>query len=427
MPASYKSLAERVNKMKRYLACLFSIGCLLCSTETVSAQRRSLPIRDLCVDMLKVDGGPRLLGSFVSRDEQGNIEFVVQRDWLKKEDAVFYRKAHQAEVARIQERFEMLLTRIADWKAERNGIPALVRFLDAETERIQKLKMKAKNEAFPQTQFVLVSISASQVQTSYGQPADRKQLAVASWKEQISDVEKSSALKLFKTLEEKKINWKAPIDLSDRIPPHSQSESNEQWAARQALLEYRFVKSVDLQGKGDLLYSTNGARPNMTKLIAETMQAELQNQLQELLNPDLKRPVQQSNWIEKAGKIAEQEEVQGCRVTRVDLRYQQKQVKVEASFLAKMPAGKWKVIWQQSKTLDATVPRKEIEKEIGENEELKKSLKLIESLGVGGGQLQTAIRFGAATHEGQQEAEKLFHTFWNRYNQKLDTPPVTLP
>jgi hypothetical protein len=98
-------------------------------------------------------------------------------------------------------------------------------------------------------------------------------------------------------------------------------------------------------------------------------------------------------------------------------------VTVEDRFVAQMPDGTWETIHITSETLDGTVERKDLEARIREDGQVNEVLKLVEGLGLGG-QIDTAVRFGAATMEAQQTSSARFLEFTDRYSQRLDGPAL---
>ena len=115
-------------------------------------------------------------------------------------------------------------------------------------------------------------------------------------------------------------------------------------------------------------------------------------------------------------------------ITRLDQQLKEKSVAVETIFLAKMPGGDWKAIWTNIVKEDAAQPRKEIEAELADHEQIKQIQAAFKAISLPGAedQLTLALRFGAATMEAQQKSKQEFDAFVKRYVETLEGPPLFL-
>jgi hypothetical protein len=120
-------------------------------------------------------------------------------------------------------------------------------------------------------------------------------------------------------------------------------------------------------------------------------------------------------------------------VTRVEQNLDAKRVEVETRFVARIPGSSWTTIWQHVEKADASKPRPEAEQQIMQDPQVRSALELIRSVGLGAEeQVTLAIRFGAATMEAQNAADRRFFQFRDRYVRRLDGPvlrvaPATAP
>ena len=126
-------------------------------------------------------------------------------------------------------------------------------------------------------------------------------------------------------------------------------------------------------------------------------------------------------------KAAEAEKISGFRVTRSEEDLAAKRVAVETRFVARMPDGSWKTVWQRVETADASKARPDVEQQIMQDPQIRTALELVKSFGLGGEeQVKMAIRFGAATQEAQKQADSLFFEFRDRHLHRLDGPVLRI-
>ena len=123
-----------------------------------------------------------------------------------------------------------------------------------------------------------------------------------------------------------------------------------------------------------------------------------------------------------AKKTAEQQDVRGFRVTRVDHNLAGNRVSVESHFLVRFPDGSWETIWKYTQTVDATKKRAKLEDRINGDPRVKQALKLVEAVGGNTASAGTALKFAAATMEAQQHADDQFVEFRLRYTKRVDGP-----
>lgn len=387
------------------------------------------PWTALGVDMVSVRRGPRLFGVVLERGGDGAVSIAVRREWLRSTQPREYERRVAEEAAAAQKQRDLLTLRLSEWSREAGDEPDLKRFLDRERQRIAQPPRAA--DAAPPPQFLVVRVPAERVERVLVQPPQQRQPALLAWREKLDNVEGRSAAALLRELQEKQIDLAQSVDFSGDLPP--QAESEAQWNARRAILGYRFVKSLDFQGTGDVLVRTGSGekRPDMTQLAASILQTQLQSQLADLLD-EPRGAAKAGGFSEKAlaGAIqqAESAKVTGFRVTRMAFQPGAKSVVVEGRFIAQVAPGKWATVWQHTETTDASRAQPDLEKQIADNEEIKQVVELVKTAGLAGEDLiAQAIRAGAATQTAQQAVDKRFYEFFGRYTAHLDGPPLFLP
>ena len=409
------------------MRCLLLLGFVagvFTSHRDADAQTPRIELKRLCVDCVTITDGPRLLGAIVDRDAQETLTVAVQRQWLRQTAPKYYRDHHQREIDELREGTMRLPKRIRQWKARRVNDEALQRFLTSELARIERLsKSNGEEGATLDSQFLVITVPPKQVRFVYVQPAGRRQIAAIAWREKLAGVESRSTFDLLRELKAKQADVAdSPIDLSGRFP--ALPDDDRQWTARQALIEYDYRQRFDFQGTGEILFRTDkeDAVPNLPRLLTEMFRSQLDTQLADLLGngkpgkPALKRK------FDVAKTTAEQQDVRGFRVTRVDNDLTAKRVTVESRFLVRLADGSWETIWQHKQTADATKNRAELEDRINGDPRVKQALKLVEALAGNAANAGTALKFAAATMEAQQRADDQFVEFRLRYTKRIDGP-----
>lgn len=404
------------------------IGMLVCSTAF--GQTRAIPLSELGADLVAIKKGPRLLGAVLGKNAEGTLSVAVERGWLEGKYPKLFDEESAREIADARKLNEELRDRLDEWRREREESPRLLGFLKDEAARVERLLGEPEKGAKPAaSQFMLLRFDADQVERTFIQPPPRKQVALVAWRERLDGVESRPAADLSRELTKRGLRDAndAPIDLSDRLPPQRQSE--KEWAARRALVEYAYHKSLDFQGTGDLLVKTGDEKKALD--LGQIFTAVLQSQLLDLFDPlaDKKPREASRKGLDSATRTAESEELRGFRVTRVNQDLASGRVSVETQFVAQLPGPTWQPVWSSMQTLDATKPRGDLEKRILADPQVSKALDLIKSTGVLGSdkEINTALRFGAATMEAQQNADTRFFEFRDKYTRRLDGPPLMVP
>jgi hypothetical protein len=379
----------------------------------------------LAVDVVALKGGREVRGSIVSRAPDGAVTIGVRREWLQQHDQALHDEQDARETEQREEARSQLATRIRAWLEERKDDVELSAILRRELETLEQQPAAVRKPDAKPSEFLLVDLPAERVRRVFAQPPERRQVGLAAWEAGLDGVERQTFVQLAERLDEQQIDWRTKaVDLADRLPRGAMQDERE-WAARQAVYEYAFRKRVEFQGTGDLVLRTDsGAAPAIgPDLLNGLLESDLGADLADLLgNGGTDKPKRKS-WKETAVEAAEKEGVRSCRVTRMASDLTKKQVTVEQTFLARMPDGSWEAVWTHNETLDAAKERKDLEQRIRQDPQVAEAFKLLERLG-GAANVETAVRFGAATMEAQQRADDRFYAFKDRYTEQLDGPPL---
>jgi len=409
--------------------------------HSIARADKPAPAADLAVDQVSLKGGPRLLGSGLGHEADGTLAFAVGREWLKKANLKFFENALAEETAESRAAFVELRDRIVEWIRDRAPENDFDFFLKKESERVeQAIKDIDAGTYLEKAPFIVLDLTPAKIERVVIQPPPRKRIALTAWRESLADVETRSTGSLTQELKKLKVTPVEDDDfLLDLLPPRRQNESA--WAARKAIVEYQFLKPLDFQGRGDLVLKAgqqlNAA--NAGKLFGDLVNSFAGDPFSDLLGPGAEpgagntgkkkttgRP-QAEGWLDAAAKIAEADKIAGFRVTRSQEDLTAKQVTVETRFVARMPDGSWKTVWQRTESADAAKVRADVEQQIMQDPQIRSALELVKSIGIGGDeQIKMAIRFGAATQEAQKQADSRFFEFRDRCLHRLDGPVLRI-
>jgi hypothetical protein len=378
----------------------------------------------LTVDVVLLKGSVELRGTVIARQREGNTTLAVRRAWLQRHAPALFSEQADREQQNRTRALEQLTARIPVWLAEHPDDPELAAIVGRELTAFQQRRNAPQgvNDA-PLSEFVLLDFPADRVRRVFVQPPERRQAASAAWHARLADVERVSFPQIERQLNVQVPDWRtAEIDLTDRLPAVSEQDERE-WAARQALYEYAFRKRLDFQGTGDFVVRAGqgGQPPVGPELLRSFLGEGLGADLADLLGQEA--APKRKTWFQSAVQAADDEDLRGCRVTRTASDLGRRQVTVDQAFLARMPDGTWVQIWSHAESLDASQERKDLEGRIRTDPQVAQALGLMESL-AGAANVDTAIRFGAATMEAQERSDSRFFEFKDRYTKRLDGPPL---
>ncbi|MBL8849571.1 MAG: hypothetical protein JNG89_07800 [Planctomycetaceae bacterium] len=386
----------------------------------------------LGVDIVLLKGGREARGCIVQRREGDRLTIAVRRAWLESRQQGWLAEVNAAAANENHAALDTLIARTRDWQTARVTGQQLTGLVQSELDVFERRLANNPPPAVDDepSEFVLVSIPEDQIRRVYAQTPERRQAALVAWREHLDNVESSSVDKLHKQLEARMIDWhSATVDFSDWLPKQATDDERE-WAARTAIYEYAFQQRLEFQGTGDFIVRTgdDAANPAAGDLLAGLLQGSIGGDISSLLQGALGAnngpvPPKAQTWLDTATRIAEAEDVHGFHVTRSAQDVSTTTVTVEDRFVARMPDGSWETVWLTSVALDASQERSELEDRIRKDQQVTEALKLVQNVGLGG-QVDTAIRFGAATMEAQQTATARFAEFLERYNQRLDGPAL---
>ena len=401
-----------------------------------AAAPRPATVQERAVDMASLVGGERLFGMLYGPPRDGELPFVVRREWLGKHAPNVYRKAIAGEDERRRQAIEQLRDRLAAWRERRTEPKLLTSFLDRSLEETKAALAAFDDPKTPHepSQLLLVSIPVAQIRKQYQQPPEARRVLALAWQERLDEPEDAPAASLVARLKEQKIDpAESQPDLADRL--ETLPLDDRQWAAKMALAEYAILGKPRYQGAGGMLVREDSGqdRPGLADLVGGLAKSQLEDALGDLLNPagGAARPNENKlkQAIDKATRDCDAEGNTGVRITDLDQDLTRRQVTVRDGFYVKMPGGQWQAIWQAVSTIDASKPRPNEEDALKQDPQVAEAIKLVKGLGldVDPDLLRTALRHGAATQEALQAVDRQFADFLLANTRRLDGPPLALP
>jgi hypothetical protein len=379
-----------------------------------------------CVDIVLLKGGAELRGSLLARTPE--LKIAVQRDWLTAHQPEMAKQAAELESQQQKLNRQVLSDRITSWRKDRADQPRLTFVLDRE---LDLLTQPEPPKAAP-SQFLIVEVPSDRVRRIFEAPATSRNLAAAAWFERLERVEETVMSKLKTQVEPTHPQWATEkFDISDRLP-RGQPQSDDEWAARQALWEFDFCQELNFQGTGNFVMRVEaGQKPDLAALLSQSGESLLGGQLDLLGLGDLglegakpKAPVPET-WPNKAIAEATKLGIRGFVVTRSEQITGEGPAVVTSQFFARLSDGKYRAIWSDQVSTDpATIPAADL-KRIEDDPQIQEVLKVAKALQFGN-EAQQAVRFGGAVEVSLNSTQRHFAEFRARYNRTLDGPPLVI-
>ncbi len=399
---------------------------IACLPSTLAGQV-DVPLNQLGVDVVTLADGRQLRGGIYSQDKRKNLVLAVERAWLKTALPEYYAQQLELEKQREEKIREQILPRLEAWIERRQESKQLLLYLEEQHERLST-PVALDQRRGEEPEFIFIELGTRDVQRTYIQPAERRQVAMVGWQERLEDVSTRSVMSLAEELKENGIPDIAQqrVDLSFQLPPLPDDQRH--WAVRMAIIEYLFDVHVSFQGSGSLLVRTDNEAevPDAGQVIAEMLQQQLSRQLADLFPGG--KPAGEKPWQQKVIQVAQAEQVNAAHVLLVRQDLKAQRVIVESHFLARMPAGRWENVAQHRQIVVVGGVQPELQARVEADPEVQKVLAVFEVLGLekNDPRIQLALRFGAATDIALQGVNKQFGEAQLPFGQQLERPPIKL-
>ncbi|MDZ4686635.1 MAG: hypothetical protein SH850_16310, partial [Planctomycetaceae bacterium] len=308
-----------------------SIAGLLFAPVLVIAQppSKSVPTSQLAVDVVALKTGRSLRGAILGRQPDGATSIAVSRSWLEKANPALFAQYDAADRTAQKDAWTQTRDRLKALLETPPEAPRYVFFLKEEVARLDKQLAAEEPKLSP---FLVIDLPNSAVSKVTSASPDRQRLALLAWNEDWADVETRDVNALRIELVKQKIKLDGPTpDLSGRLPARPQTD--REWAARLAVLEYTYRQPVDFQGTGDTLIRTGSdQKPDLSAVFQKLLKQQVDSVLQDLLSDGARPKIAAQpdrEWLAPAIAATKAIPANGFRVTRVQLDPQGSRVAVE--------------------------------------------------------------------------------------------------
>ncbi len=398
----------------------------------IAQQHKGSP-QKLAVDVIRLNSGEWLYGLVTDQDE-AETRVVVERRWLETRHPGMFRRAAEAEQKNAAAARELLIRRIDQWLAERGDEPLLRVFLEDERRRISQVVQPADSS---RRKFIRVRIPASDIRTTTIQAETRHRIAAVAWQRDLANVSVRTAESLRRELQRQQVDIASePVDLSVQVVP--QGESDDQWAIRQALVEYELTDPLRFQGTGTALFRADQP-PGLDQLIGQLAgTAGTANMLQqvgeELGIPEFTmgkpaREQRERDWWKGVAAAADRAGVRVFQVTRLQQQLLDSNSSVTSHLFARLPDGCWREIFQTGTRVNTDGVHADEVEFLRDDPQIRQVIAAFGQLGPGNvnDRLEQALRQGAATQRALNDIHESVGQWTARYRQRLDGPAVPTP
>ena len=412
----------------RISTAIIALALVLGIVAISSAQLPSFDDERLAVDSVRVNGGTRLYG-FILDTGASELTIAVERAWLRATYPKYYEEAVQAEAKEAEEAKSELQLRLEAWIAERKHDGYLRKFLEAERDRCRKEEYGDST-----SDFLVLRVAGEEVRKVIRQEASRKHIGGLAYQHNFPDVVTTPASVLEQKLIASSVDIEnEAVDLRMRLP-NVVRQSEREWAARQALIEYQMREPLDYQGTYGMLVRKTDS-PDALQLMSQMMEGQGTSSIMqlgaELGLPEFKAAAKTSNEnqqaLERATKAADADGFRGLRVIFLNQSLTQPEVVVEQQFLAKEPSGAWFLVSKHTSKASASEQTPERMQRIQADPQVKKILDMFEQLGLApADQIERALQQGAATQQALEQADAEFSNFLGEYIDAVDSPALVI-
>lgn len=385
---------------------------------------------------LELVDGTRLTGLMLG-DNASEVFFACRREWMQTQDPQYSKRA--ATVANEERKaYEQLRDRLTPLVAA-NTNEKLASFLVQELGRAQNW---LASETHAESELVLLILPKREVKRLLLPEAPRRidlfNIAIWAWSKRLNTPEDASAASLREDLQKQGIGIELIADTPDlgrRFQAIPQSDS--EWTARLALVEYSRVRAIDFQGiQGMSIRIEPGTEADVASLLQKTLSQQTSSLLSELLGEKSSqkntRDERSQNplaagtdlrWYDSPRSQLHNPEEHYFRTTEVATDLPSGNVNVRSAFVVKMPDGTWSAIWNTEVDDHTSKGRADSIQRLNEDPQIQSLKNLLGGLGLASDEnLNRALQAGASTMQAQQEANYRFEKFRQRFLNQLDGP-----
>lgn len=417
------------HRSTRFGCLLFT--CWICFSTAGFGQLPTVKHQRLGVDYLLLKSGEKLYGFSLGKNEDGLVAFAVEREWLKQTHPKLYEQESTREQKELEQTSKVLLERIDRWIDERKDdakSEGLLRFLKYKRDKIEF----ASDETSPtpnDTLFMLFHLELREIQDLKQANRNNRFVAGIAYGQGIENVVTTPASILRKRLAEADEKWtEQQVDLADELPK-SLTQSEKEWAARKALLEYHMREPLEYQGTGSTLIRL-GEDVDMTALAGQLLASGGADAITQvgidLGLPEFqkfKKDRENKSWSKKITAEAEKDGFRGVFVVRLEQSMTSSSVKVHSHFFVMEEPGKWFELRNNTSTSNVNQQAAGDVAQLKQDPQVKQAVDLISKLLPGAAdRVDLAMQHGAATQQALSQAKSEFTLYLEKYTNDLDTP-----
>ncbi|NNJ26292.1 hypothetical protein [Alienimonas chondri] len=429
-------------------------------------------------------------GGEVRKNPPGTVRFAVRRDDVDLDYPGLTKAWEQSDAAPVVEQppavpksgdpveiAAQLRDRLVPWMERRADEPSLSLHLEGEFDRVSDLladvdeglavldepeeEASANEESEPSVRrptgpWAVLSVPRKAIEAMHRTAPHRRQIALHGWNAGLRDVAYRSVDDLQESLREAGVDVRgvpaAPWDNAAPIPDEpadqpfvAKLQSDDEWAARVAIVESAYLDEFSFQGTGSTLMKTPkpGEAVNGQALMMQMAGGQYRDLLDELSQPNAfgrrAQNERRQNRNKTAIDAAERAGRTGVRVTRVTMDAAAQKATVESEFLAKDSKGNWGPIWSLREVRGFNEADPDLARRIREDPQVKGLLDggglgamgglggLLGGGAGGGGLMELAVQGGAATKSALDVVHTQWEAFRTPYLDRLDGPPIPLP
>ncbi len=346
----------------------------------------------------------------VSPGRGGSVEFVVRREWARKNLAQRARTWDRAAANSARIALAQRLERLRAWRRDRAANPAdddrIIKWIDHEAARL------SAPGAAEESILLRIRVPKDEVAGLAHRPPAAERLPQLAWLCTLPDPESMPLDDLKDALEAR--GFATDADVKNAPPSLDRllslvPEPDQLWLARRAATEVAIDSDLRFVRFQDMVVPDTGAGQLMGGLGLSTAISELKR----LLDPDdARRPdpmVEKLTAIEARGR-------KGAVVNRLEIQPDLDRVTVESTLWICIGTKRWVPFGSRTATVRAADVRADAGQKLADDPQVKSAFGIVESLGLGSVPAELkdrSLRIGAATEKALGMARSAF-------NQDLD-------
>lgn len=371
------------------------------------------PLRNRAVDVLILTDGTRILGTRLNPQDDSAFRLLVRKQWLETEHPEFLRFISKAKTQPATNQ-QPIQKRLADHIRQlEQTVPHQLERIGFLKERLTRLTPDASEDSGHEA--IILEISSHLVRRQFDQKPQIRKIGELAILNRLNDVETRSATDLKSELD----RLAAGTKLVTELPGDATDSAEDEFLRILIHAEYLFGNRCRLIQHGGQYFDSDRQKADLAGMLPGILQAELQNQLQQLLaepglsgvkTPGVSMPSTNpgSSLDSAAATLASDRDARLVEVTQLQIDPQRATARVQIRvFYGKTNAA---ANWTQVHHLQATASAADIapgqEQQIANDPGVRQITQLFQTLGAGGQQLKTAFAAAAVVQSAQNAAQQ---------------------